>query len=138
MTARWKLFSSDEFDAEQAINDGAYQAWSFGPEFLDDSGNSLTSFNTEKRLSQENPRSAIGYYEQGHYCLVLIDGRQEGYSCGMTLKKLSLLFEELGCAGAYNLDGGKSSVMTFNDEVVNEPDAGGREVTDCLIIKEVE
>ncbi|RDU24501.1 phosphodiester glycosidase family protein [Anaerosacchariphilus polymeriproducens] len=133
-----KTYSSDEFDVEQAIADGAYQAWSFGPELLDESGNSKTSFNADGHVSQTNPRSAIGYYEPGHYCFVVVDGRQSGYSIGLDLLDFSQLFEELGCTAAYNLDGGKSSEMSFNDTFVNQPADGGREISDCIIIKEVE
>jgi glycosyltransferase involved in cell wall biosynthesis len=39
---------------------------------------------------------------------------------------------------AYNMDGGKSSVMTFADAIVNQPSDGGREVSDSILIKEVE
>jgi exopolysaccharide biosynthesis protein len=133
-----KTYSPDEFDVEQAIADGAYQAWSFGPELLDESGNSKTSFNADGHVSQTNPRSAIGYYEPGHYCFVVVDGRQSGYSVGLDLADFSTLFEELGCSTAYNLDGGKSSEMSFNDSFVNQPADGGREVSDSIIIKEVE
>lgn len=133
-----KTYSYDEFDVNQAIEDGAYQAWSFGPELLDDSGNSKTSFNADGHVSQTNPRSAIGYYEPGHYCFVVVDGRQRGYSVGLDLTDFSTLFEELGCTTAYNLDGGKSSEMSFNNSFVNQPADGGREVSDCIIIKEVE
>jgi exopolysaccharide biosynthesis protein len=132
-----KTFAAEEFDMEQAIAGGAYQAWSFGPELLDDSGNSKTTFTADGHVKRSNPRSAIGYYEPGHYCFVVVDGRQSGYSVGMTLTDLSELFEELGCVSAYNLDGGKSSEMTFNDAFVNQPADGGREVSDCIIIKEV-
>lgn len=133
-----KTFHAQEFNSEQAIADGAWQAWCFGPELLDDFGTSTTEFTTGKRLISENPRSAIGYYEPGHYCMVVVDGRQNGYSKGMTLSELSDLFEELGCTSAYNMDGGKSSVMTYNDSITNQPSDGGREVSDCIVIKEVD
>lgn len=133
-----KTYSADEFDVNQAIADGAYQAWSFGPELLDENGNSMTSFNADGHVQDYNPRSGIGYYEPGHYCLVVVDGRQSGYSVGMTLDQFSDLFEELGCTAAYNLDGGKSSEMTFNDAYVNQPADGGREVSDSIILKESE
>ena len=133
-----KTYSADEFDVDQAIEDGAYQAWCFGPELLDDTGSSLADFTADGHVKEVNPRSAIGYYEPGHYCLVVVDGRQSGYSRGMTLSEFSTLFEELGCTQAYNLDGGKSSEMSFNDALVNQPCDGGREVSDCIIIKEVE
>jgi exopolysaccharide biosynthesis protein len=133
-----KTYVAGEFDVDQAIADGAYQAWSFGPELLDESGTSMTSFNADGHVEDYNPRSAIGYYEPGHYCLVVVDGRQSGYSVGMTLTQFSNLFEELGCTAAYNLDGGKSSEMTFNDDYVNQPASGGREVSDCIILKEAQ
>lgn len=130
-------YSAAEFDVDEAISNGAWQAWCFGPELLDDSGESMTSFTASSHVTSSNPRSAIGYYEPGHYCMVLVDGRQNGYSTGMNLSELSQLFEDLGCSAAYNLDGGKSSSMTFDDELVNQPASGGREVSDCIFITEV-
>lgn len=130
-----KTFTADAFDLEKAVQDGAYQTWTFGPALLDENGESLSSFPTS-RVTPKNPRSAIGYYEPGHYCFVLVDGRDTGYSVGMTLTELSELMKELGCKAAYNLDGGKSSVMTFHDTVVNQPCGGGRPVSDCIFIKE--
>ncbi len=130
-----KTYSANEFDFDKAVQDGAYQTWTFGPALLDENGNSLTEFPTS-RVTPKNPRSAIGYYEPGHYCFVLVDGRDTGYSVGMTLSELSSLMKELGCKVAYNLDGGKSSVMTFNDTYANQPYEGGRTVSDCIFIKE--
>lgn len=133
-----RTYSPWNFDAEQVMEDGAWQAWSFGPELLDEEGNQRTAFNADWHISKTHPRSAIGYFEPGHYCLVVVDGRQEGYSNGMTLYQLSELFYRLGCKAAYNLDGGKSSSMTFMASEVNRPVDGGREVSDCIIIKEAE
>lgn len=127
-------YSPGEITASEAIENGAWQAWNFGPALLADDGSVLGSFNTSDRISSENPRTAIGYYEPGHYCLVVVDGRSAGYSCGMTLSELSQLFEDLGCTQAYNLDGGKSSVMVFNGTVVNQVADGGREVSDAILI----
>lgn len=49
---------------------------------------------------------------------------------------LSALFEELGCAAAYNLDGGRSSVMAWDcgSSLVNSPASGGRPVCDIIYI----
>ena len=128
-----KIVPEDQFDGEMLMKNGAYQAWDFGPSLLND-GKALESFNT--RINQKNPRTAIGYFEPGHYCFVVVDGRQAGYSNGMTMIELSKLFESLGCKLAYNLDGGKTSVMTFQDRIVNKPFAGGRETTDIIYISE--
>lgn len=131
-----KTFTGSEFDVDQAISDGAYQAWTFGPSLLDSEGNSISQFDVSKRLQNRNPRTAIGYYEPGHYCLITIDGRDDD-SVGMTLTDMSQLFKDLGCFAAYNLDGGKSSVMTYEGAVVNNPVKGGRQSSDCILIKEV-
>ncbi len=41
-----------------------------------------------------------------HYVIVVADGREEGYSEGLTLEELSQLMYDLNCIDAYNLDGG--------------------------------
>ncbi len=129
-----QTYDAGEITASQALENGAWQAWNFGPALLEDDGSAKTSFNTSSHVASSNPRTAIGYYEPGHYCLVVVDGRSDGYSCGMTLSELANLFEDLGCVQAYNLDGGKSSVMVFNGEVVNQPSEGGREVSDAILV----
>ena len=49
-----------------------YHTFSFGPKLLD-GGQPMEEFNTS--VANWNPRCAIGYYEPGHYCLVVVDGR---------------------------------------------------------------
>ena len=130
-----KVMSGDSFDLEDAIEDGAWQAWTFGPALLDTGGQPIASFSSTKRIISANPRTAIGYYEPGHYCLVVVDGR--GESAGISLPRLSQLFYDLGCTAAYNLDGGNSSIMVWGDKVINNPSGGGRESSDALLIAEV-
>ncbi len=130
-----RVMSGSSFSVEDAIADGAWQAWTFGPALLDGGGNAIDSFSSTGRIISANPRTAIGYYEPGHYCLVVVDGR--GDSAGITLPRLSELFEDLGCAAAYNLDGGNSSVMVWQGDVINDPSGGGRESSDAVLIAEV-
>ena len=130
-----KVMPGSSFTVEDAVNDGAWQAWTFGPALLDASGNALTSFNSTGRIISANPRTAIGYYEPGHYCMVVVDGRGRE-SDGMTLQELSQLFSDLGCTAAYNLDGGNSSIMVWNGDVINDPSGGGRASSDALLIAE--
>lgn len=101
-----KTFTPSEFGAQQAIQDGAWQSRVFGPSLLDEAGKAKTDFITWDYIRESHPRTAIGYYEPGHYCLLVVDGRQKDYSRGMFLTELSKLFESLGCKAAYNLDGG--------------------------------
>ncbi|MDD4510053.1 MAG: phosphodiester glycosidase family protein [Oscillospiraceae bacterium] len=128
--------SPSDFDAQQAVDGGALQTWVFGPKLLDDSGKALTTFNTWDYIRKSHPRSAIGYYEPGHYCFVVVDGRQTGYSRGMTLPELAAVFENLGCTAAYNLDGGHTTFMTLNSAVVNQPYKPQKTISDCIYICE--
>ncbi len=130
-----RVMPGSSFSVEEAIADGAWQAWTFGPSLLDADGGTITDFDSTGRIISANPRTAIGYYEKGHYCLIVVDGR--GDSAGITLPELSALFSDLGCKAAYNLDGGNSSVMVWNDEVINEPSGGGRASSDAVLIAEV-
>jgi hypothetical protein len=120
-----------DFDLDAAVARDAYQAWSFGPKLLKD-GKALDTFDSQ--IQGLNPRCAIGYYEPGHYCFVVIDGRQPGYSKGATMQQLSKLFESLGCKDAYNLDGGQSAMMVFQGGIVNQPYNGGRKTSDIIYI----
>ena len=130
-----KVMPGSSFSVEEAVADGAWQAWTFGPALLDTDGSTISSFSSTSRIISANPRTAIGYYEPGHYCLVVVDGR--GESAGITLPQLSQLFYDLGCTAAYNLDGGNSSIMVWGDEIINNPSGGGRESSDALLIAEV-
>ena len=130
-----RVMPGDSFSVEEAVAQGAWQAWTFGPALLDGDGGVLSSFSSTSRIIAANPRTAIGYYEPGHYCMVVVDGR--GESAGITLPDLSQLFHDLGCTAAYNLDGGNSSIMVWNDEIINDPSGGGRESSDALLIAEV-
>ena len=130
-----RVMPGSSFSVEEAVEQGAWQAWTFGPALLNTDGSVLTSFASTNRIISANPRTAIGYYEPGHYCLIVVDGR--GESAGITLPDLSRLFYDLGCRAAYNLDGGNSSVMVWNNEVINNPSGGGRESSDALLITEV-
>lgn len=112
-----------------------YQVWKFGPCLLTKEGGAKKEFNAAGGLWIGNPRSAIGYYEPGHYCFVVVDGRQKNWSRGLTLKQLSQLFADLGCKCAYNLDGGASATMCFMGQLFNKP-SSFRKIGDIVMICE--
>lgn len=132
-----ETFSPEEFDINKAVAKGAYQGWTFGPSLLDANGNIPEDYNAKQKLKDLNPRSGFGFIEPGHYCFVVVDGRDKGYSRGVTLEEYSQIFKDLGCVAAYNFDGGESAVMTYNDEMVNIPFDDGRPISDIVLIKEV-
>ncbi|HET9424474.1 MAG TPA: phosphodiester glycosidase family protein [Gemmatimonadaceae bacterium] len=70
--------------------------------------------DTEGQVSfrNRNPRTAVGIANDGkRLILVVVDGRQAGYSAGMTLRELATLMLALGARDAINLDGGGSSAL---------------------------
>lgn len=132
-----ETFSPSEYAVDDILAKAPYQVWKFGPELLDENGQPKQSYNTSDAISWENPRSGIGYYEPGHYCFITVDGRQNGYSRGLEIERFAKLFADLGCTVAYNLDGGQSAVMTFDQRVYNQPYLGGRNSGDILLIREL-
>ena len=133
---RLVTYGGNEAAAAALKEEDVWQIWCFGPELLDEEGRPLSGFNMSTAVSYANPRSALGYYEPGHYCFVVVDGRQEGYSYGVTMEELAQIFADLGCRSAYNLDGGGSAAMTFGGSFVSRQSNGGRELSDILLIGE--
>lgn len=129
-------YSPDQFDPQAALEQGILQTWIFGPRLLDDNGKALTHFDTWDYIKKIHPRTALGYYEPGHYCFVVVDGRQTGYSRGMSLSELAQVFEDLGCTAAYNLDGGHTVFMTLEDQYVNHSYKPSKTISDCICICE--
>ena len=132
-----KTYKNNEFDAKKAVEEGAWQAWNFGPSLLDSEGKHLETYYSS--VTPRNPRTAIGYVEAGHYIFIVVEGRTSD-SVGATMVQLAQLFEKYNCKSAYNLDGGQSSTMIFNGKTINKfPDnEGERTLSDAIIIKEVE
>ena len=82
-----------------------------------------------------NPRTAVGVTEDGRLLLVVVDGRQPGYSTGMNLQELAEVFTSLGARDAINLDGGGSSTMWLNGLVANRiSDPRERPVSSALVV----
>ena len=69
------------------------------------------------------PRTAIGLKKDGIVLVLVVDGRSID-SKGLTLQELATYFLRLGARDAVNLDGGGSSEMVINGEIVNKPSDG--------------
>lgn len=129
-------YSFSEYEIDEIMERKPLQVWSFGPSLLDSEGKAKTKFNVKETLDNHHqPRSALGYYEPGHYCFVVVDGREKGHSVGMFLSELAQLFEDLGCTVAYNMDGGGSASLTFQGEYYSKP-SEVRSIGDILLIAE--
>lgn len=131
-----ETFDQGAYVVEDVLAKNPVHVWSFGPSLLDENGKALEEFKLASGIGGRHPRCAVGYYEPGHYCFILVDGRQSGYSDGITMQNLAKIFEELGCKLAYNLDGGRSAVMMFQQKFYSRPYLNGRDLGDILYIAE--
>ena len=81
-----------------------------------------------------HPRSAIGQRKDGAILMLVIDGRQVD-SLGATLKNVQDIMLQYGAYNAFNLDGGASSTLVYNNKVVNHPsDIMGERYVPCAFI----
>ena len=84
------------------------------------------------------PRSAIGQTGDGQVLLLVVDGRQPGYSIGCTMGDLADIMERYGAEQACNLDGGSSSIMYYNGRKITRPSAGdkqnGRRLPNAFVV----
>ena len=83
-----------------------------------------------------NPRTVIGQRADGAVLLLVIDGRQ-AHSLGATYKDCINVMLEHGAVNAGNLDGGSSTVLFYNGEIVNNCAAltGSRWIPTAFIVK---
>jgi hypothetical protein len=75
------------------------------------------------RTNERHPRSAIGWNSK-YYYFVEVDGRQPWLSVGMDVRELADFLVQIGCEEAMNLDGGGSSELWLNGQIVNNPCQG--------------
>lgn len=123
----FSIINENSTSTEQLLSDGATQILSFGPALVIDNSISVTSDEEVGKAMASNPRTAIGIIDKLHYLLVVSDGRTNE-SEGLTLYELAEFMQSLGADIAYNLDGGGSSTMYFNGEVVNNPTTNGKTI----------
>lgn len=91
---------------------------------------------SSSQLSVRNPRTAVGQRADGRIILLAVDGRQPGYSTGLTNFELAQQMVRLGAVTASALDAGGSTTMAFDGKLLNRPsDPGGeRFVSDGLFV----
>ena len=123
----WEIINESEITAEELMEKGAYQLLSFGPGLIVDGEISVSTDYEVGKAMASNPRTAIGYIDEGHYVFVVSDGRTST-SEGLSVYQLAEFMESLGVETAYNLDGGGSSTMVFNGEVINNPTTSGNKI----------
>lgn len=123
----FRIITEGETSADTLVREGAWQVLTFGPALINGGQVTVSSSDEVGRAMTSNPRTAIGQIREGHYLLVVSDGRTKE-SAGLSLRQLAELMQSLGAQIAYNLDGGGSSTMVFQGRVVNNPTTNGRSI----------
>jgi len=111
-----------------------------GTPVLVSEGRKVSGFSEERIQDSfvhgRHPRTAVGIRKDGTWILLVVDGRQELKSIGMTLDELAGYLVSLGCVRALNLDGGGSSTLVINGRARNSPSdpTGERPVSDAILL----
>lgn len=113
---------------------GAVEGLTFGPPLIINGEKVIKSGDGGWGIS---PRSAIGQKKDGTILFLVIDGRQPGYSIGATLVDMQNIMYEQGAEIAANLDGGSSTTLYYNGQIVNKPAdlLGERMIPTAFIVK---
>ncbi len=114
--------------ADSLVADGVWSTLSFGPALVENGGvvDGIDEVEVDTNIGNhsiqgEQPRTVVGVIDDNYLVFVVVDGRSPGYSRGMTMTELADLMVSLGATTAYNLDGGGSSTMYFDGDLVNDP-----------------
>ncbi len=134
----FEIINESTISAQDLLNKGAVNVLSFGPGLVI-GGEIAVDASDEVGIAREsNPRTAIGIVDDLHYVFIVSDGRTDE-SAGLSLLQLAEVMKGLGVKNGYNLDGGGSSTMYFNGEIINVPTTSGfsvqeRKVSDIVYI----
>ena len=133
-------YNNTDWDAAVAVH-GAVQQAVGGSQVLVKDGADVTANASGSYNTDRHSRTCVGVNADGEVVMMVLDGRQEPFSCGGTMHELAQIMLEAGCVMAINLDGGGSTTYASrpegkNDvEVVNRPSDGSeRAISSALII----
>ena len=125
----FKIIYEDQVSANQLVKDGVVNLLAFGPSLVEN-GEIVVDTNSEVGQSMSsNPRTAIGIIDENHYIIIVSDGRTSE-SEGLSLYQMAEIMKSYGVKTAYNLDGGGSSTLYFNGQVINKPTTNGNTISE--------
>ena len=128
----FKIIYEDQISAEQLVKDGVFNLLAFGPTLVENGEIAVGTNEEVGRAMASNPRSAIGIIDENHYIIVVSDGRTSE-SKGLSLYQMAEVMKSYGVKSAYNLDGGGSSTLYFNGQVINKPTTGGNRISERAV-----
>ena len=132
------IINEQDVSLQALLDDGAVQVLSFGPALLENGEITVKQNELHGKDKTRNQRTAIGHTDDLHYFFIVADGRTDE-SEGLTILELAEVMDYFDVEIAYNLDGGGSSCMVFQGEIVNSPTATGnkfreREVSNIVYV----
>ena len=128
----FKIIYEDQISAEQLVKDGVINLLAFGPALVENGEIAVGKNQEVGQAMASNPRTAIGIIDENHYIIVVSDGRTSE-SEGLSLYQLAEVMKSYGAKIAYNLDGGGSSTLYFNGQVINKPTTGGNKISERAV-----
>ena len=126
------FISESDTTTDSLMQKQAWQVLSFGPVLVENGEVAVTENDEVGMAMASNPRTAIGTVAKNHYLFVVSDGRTSE-SAGLSLYELANFMKSLGATNVYNLDGGGSSTMVFQGEVVNNPTTNGNKISERAV-----
>ena len=128
----FKIIYEDQVSADQLVQDGVVNLLAFGPSLVENGEISVSTNAEVGQAMASNPRTAIGIIDENHYIIVVSDGRTSE-SKGLSLYQMAEVMKSYGVKTAYNLDGGGSSTLYFNGQVINKPTTGGSKISERAV-----
>ena len=128
----FKIIYEDQISADQLVKDGVVNLLAFGPALVENGEIAVGKNQEVGQAMASNPRTAIGIIDENHYIIVVSDGRTSE-SEGLSLYQLAEVMKSHGVKTAYNLDGGGSSTLYFNGQVINKPTTGGNKISERAV-----
>ena len=128
----FKIIYEDQISADQLVKDGVVNLLAFGPALVENGEIAVGKNQEVGQAMASNPRTAIGIIDENHYIIVVSDGRTSE-SEGLSLYQLAEVMKFYGAKTAYNLDGGGSSTLYFNGQVINKPTTGGNKISERAV-----
>ena len=127
---RMKTFDVQEHTAQEYLDMGATEVFSFGPILLQDGIPGEKALDP-KYYHQREPRCAIGMIEPNHYLILTVKGRVKD-SKGVYLNWLVEKMQEHGVQEALNLDGGGTVALVFMGKLLNYKQNNNRSVNSVI------
>ena len=128
----FKIIYEDQVSADQLVQDGVVNLLAFGPSLVENGEISVDTNTEVGQAMSSNPRTAIGIIDENHYIIIVSDGRTSE-SKGLSLYQMAEVMKSYGVKTAYNLDGGGSSTLYFNGQVINKPSTGGSKISERAV-----